>query len=451
MDNVSEKRESFKSSFGILAAAIGSAVGLGNIWRFPYITGMDGGAAFIIIYLICVAIVGIPVLLSEFIIGRTAKKGAVGSFKKLAPRSGWFVGGALGVLAAFVILIFYGVIAGWTLGYVIKSVTNQFAGKNVNQIKDIFVSFTSSPIRPIICQVIFTFLTGLVVATGVENGIEKYSKILVPVLVAILVILDIRAVTLPGAKAGISFLFKPDFSKIQKGAILDALGHCFFSLSLGAGTMITYGSYMGEKERLGKTALNVAVSDTIIALLAGIAIFPAVFAFGIEPNSGPGLVFITLPNVFSKMPGGYVFSIMFFLLLAIAALTSTISLLEAVVAYGKEELNMSRKKATIIATVLVAIFGSLASLSQGPLSGWTIAGKNLLDFLDYISANYLMTIAAFIVSIFVGWKMGKKSVSYQLTNNGSIKAGYTNAFVFIAKFISPLAIIIIFLQGIGII
>lgn len=215
--------------------------------------------------------------------------------------------------------------------------------------------------------------------------------------------------------------------------------------------MITYGSYMGEKEKLGRTALNVAVSDTIIALLAGIAIFPAVFAFGIEPNSGPGLVFITLPNVFSKMPGGYIFSIMFFLLLSIAALTSTISLLEAVVAYGKEELNMSRKKATIIATVLIAILGAIVSLSQGPLSGFTIAGKNLLDFLDYISANYLMTIAAFIISIFVGWKMEKESISYQLTNNGKIKAGYTNAFIFIVKFISPLAIIIIFLQGIGII
>lgn len=447
----SGERESFKSSFGLLAAAIGSAVGLGNIWRFPYITGKYGGAAFILVYLICVAAIGIPIMLAEFLVGRQSKKDAINSFKELAPGSKWYISGVLGVLAAFMILAFYGVIAGWTLEYIVKSFGNQFAGLGAEEIGKMFSDFVTNPIRPVIWQVIFMAITGIVVATGVEKGIEKYSKLLVPLLLVIVIILDIRAVTLSGGKAGLDFLFKPDFSKITGEAILAALGHSFFSLSLGMGIMITYGSYIPKEEGLGKTSIKVAISDTLIALLAGIAIFPVVFAFGIAPNSGPGLVFITLPNVFAQMPGGYAFSILFFLLLGLAALTSTMSLLEVVVSYTIEKFNMDRKKAVAICTLLITVLGVFASLSNGPLSGEVFFGKNFFDFLDYLTANYFLTIAAFITSLFVGWKLDKSIIKNQLTNEGAINAGYMGIFKFMIKFIAPIAIIIVFLAGIGVI
>ena len=447
----SSGRETFATSFGILAAAIGSAVGLGNIWRFPYITGMNGGGAFILVYLICVAIIGIPLMLSEFVVGREGKKDAIGSFKKLSPNGKWYISGILGVLAAFMILSFYGVIAGWSLEYLGKSITNQFAGKTVTQIETMFVDFITHPVKPVVCQLIFMAITGFIVAAGVQGGIEKISKILIPLLLVIIIILDIRAITLPGGSAGLEFLFKPDFSKITGASILDALGHSFFSLSLGMGIMITYGSYIGKGEKLGKTSLNVAIADTVIALLVGIAIFPAVFAFDIAPNSGPGLVFITLPNVFAKMPGGPIFSSMFFILLALAALTSTISLLEVVTAYVIECFNMERKKASILSTVLISLLGVFASLSNGPLSGEIFFGRNLFDFLDYLTANYFLTIAALISCIFVGWKFNKKTLENQLTNDGIIKASYIDVYYFIIKFICPILILIVFLAGIGII
>lgn len=445
------ERESFKTSFGLLAAAIGSAVGLGNIWRFPYITGMNGGGAFILVYLICVVLIGIPVMLAEFVVGREGKKDAIGSFKELSSNGKWYISGVLGVLAAFMILSFYGVIAGWSLEYIVKSFGNQFAASSAAEIETMFTNFITHPTKPIIWQIIFMLITGTVVATGVEKGIERFSKILVPLLLVIIIILDIRAITLPGGKEGLDFLFKPNFSKITGSSILDALGHSFFSLSLGMGIMITYGSYIGKGEKLGKTALNIAIADTVIALLVGIAIFPAVFAFGIAPNSGPGLVFITLPNVFTKMPGGYIFSIMFFVLLSLAALTSTISLLEVVVAYVIERFKMKRRSATILSTTLIIILGIFASLSNGPLSGKVFFGKNLFDFLDYLTANYFLTIAALITCIFVGWKFNKNNLENQLTNNETIKAGYINAFYFLVRFISPILIAIVFLAGIGII
>ena len=291
-------------------------------------------------------------------------------------------------------------------------------------------------------------ITALIVAVGVEEGIEKFSKILIPLLLVIVIILDIRAITLPGGKAGLSFLFKPDFSKLSKEAVLAALGHSFFSLSLGMGIMITYGSYIGKKENLGNTVLKVTIADTIIALLAGIAIFPVVFAFGIAPNSGPGLIFITLPNVFPQIPGGYIFAILFFALIAVAALTSTISLLEVVVAYGIEGFNLSRKKSTIVSFTLITLLGIFASLSNGPLSTKKIFDRNLFDFLDYLTANYFLTIAAFITSLFLGWKLDKKLVEKQLTNDGTISVRYLNVFRFIIKYITPILIIVVFISGV---
>lgn len=450
MSNKSKVRtkEGFKSSFGLLAAAIGSAVGLGNIWRFPYITGRYGGGAFLIVYLLCVAIIGIPVMIAEFIIGREGEKDAIGSYKRLAPESKWYISSVLGVGAAFLILAFYGVVTGWTFEYIASAILNRFAGQSAEAIGDYFVGFISSPMKPIIWQIIAMSITAFVVAAGVEKGIEKSAKILVPLLLLIIVILDIRALTLPGGKAGLEFLFKPKFNELTAEGILAALGHAFFSLSLGMGIMITYGAYIPKDENLGKTALNVSIADTLIAVLAGIAIFPVVFAFNIEPNSGAGLVFITLPNIFGQMPGGYLFSIMFFALLGLAALTSTISLLEAVVAYVIQRFNMERVKATVITATLITLLGIVASLSNGELSNISIAGYNIFDFLDNLTADFFLPISALISSLFVGWVLDKQIVENQLTNNGTIQVGYIKVLSFLFKILSPIAIIIVFVSGV---
>ncbi len=445
-----EKREGFSSKFGIVAAAVGSAVGLGNIWRFPYVVGKYGGGAFLIIYLGIVAAIGLPLMLNEFVIGREAKLDAIGSFKKLAPKKPFFISGILGVLAAFFILSFYGVVAGWTLEYIFASVTNKFAGQDSEQIANVFLSFIADPYRPIMWQIIFMGITGIIVSTGVEKGIEKVAKIMVPLLLVIVIILDIRALTLPGAMKGLEFLFKPDFSAIDGRVVLAALGHAFFSLSLGMGIMITYGSYIGDKENLGSIALQISIADTLIALLAGIAIFPAVFAYGVDASSGAGLVFITLPNVFNQMPGGYFFSIMFFVLLALAALTSTISLLEVVVAYLVDSIKLTRKKATIIAFSGITLVGFFASLSNGVLSHIDFFGNNFFDFLDETTANYFLTTAALISSIYVGWFMNRDRSRAQLTSDGSYSASYANLYYIITKYVAPIGIILVFLYQLGI-
>lgn len=451
MENNKITRDSFTSKLGILAAAAGSAIGLGNIWRFPYITGVNGGAAFLVVYLACIVVIGLPVMLSEFLLGRNTQKNAIGSFRKLSPGSPWVIAGWLGVSAAFIILSFYAVIAGWALDYIAKSALNVFAAKSPEQLEGLFVNLISSPVKPIIWQLVFMGITAFIVATGIKGGIEKYSKILMPLLLVIIIILDIRAVTLPGASEGLKFLFKPDFSALKWSSVLEALGHAFFSLSLGMAIMITYGSYIGKNENLGKTALHVSIADTVIALLAGVAIFPAVFAFGIDPGQGPGLVFITLPNVFQKMVGGPIFATLFFVLLSVAALTSTISIMEAVVAYVSEEFNLCRKKATLVVSVMISILGVFASLSNGVLSKYSFFGKNLFDFLDYITANYFLTIGALIICLFVGWKLDRKIIEDEITNSDSLKIKYMKAYIFLVKFIAPLAIAIVFIKNIGLI
>ena len=340
------KRDSFSSKFGVIAAAAGSAVGLGNIWRFPYIAGENGGGAFILVYLLFIMAIGIPVMLSEFTIGRSAQRNVFGSFKKLAPNTYWYLIGLLGVIAAFIILAFYSTVASWTLEYTYKSVINSFSGRTPDQLTSMFEGFKASTFRPILWQLLFMSLTAWIVIAGVKRGIEKYAKILMPILLLLIIIMDVRAVTLTGAKEGVEFLFRPDFSKLDTNSVLEALGQAFFSLSIGMGTLVTYGSYINKRENLANTAISVSAADTIIAILAGLAIFPAVFAFGIEPNAGPDLIFRTLPNIFMQLPGGYFFSLLFFILLVVAALTSSISVLEVVVAYFTEELGMLRRPAT---------------------------------------------------------------------------------------------------------
>ncbi len=463
MENNLQNRDGFSSRLGIIAAAAGSAIGLGNIWKFPYITGIYGGAAFIIVYLICIALIGAPVMLSEFVIGRRAQKNAIGSFNKLAPGTPWFLTGWMGVVAAFMILSFYGVVAGWTLHYVVLAVGNKFVGQSPEALTGVFTSFISSSASPVIYQVLFMALTAGVVLGGVKDGIEKYSKILMPLLLLIIIILDIRAITLPGAGEGIKFLFSPNWGVLAAAgpeAILSALGHAFFSLSLGMGTMITYGSYIGKKENIGTTSIQVTIADTAIALLAGLAIFPAVFAFGIEPSAGPGLVFMTLPNVFQMMPGGYIFGIMFFVLLAVAALTSSISILEVVVAYFVEDLNMNRKKATLVATVAITFIGILCSLSMGSFQmqfpiikiadGSVFAFVGFFDWLDWISANLLLPLGGLFIALFVGWKMNKKDVVAECTSDGDVEAKYMSIFMFLTKYVAPAGILIVFLNNLGI-
>lgn len=446
---MTQNRDGFSSRFGIVAAAAGSAIGLGNIWKFPYITGQNGGGAFLIVYLVCILLIGLPILISEMLIGRRSRKNAVDGFSEISGKKIWKIPGSLAMGTSFFILAFYGVVAGWTLKYIHLTINGGFRGKSPDEISGVFTGFITSPIEPIIYQIIFMALTGIVVIFGVKNGIEKASKILMPFLLIIIVILNIRAVTLDGAEEGLKFLFQPDFSKLTKGGVLEALGHAFFTLSLGMGIMLTYGSYIRKDISLGATAIQVGAADTIIALLAGIAIFPAVFAFNIEPASGPGLVFITLPNIFNQMPGGSFFEIIFFILLAVAALTSTVSLLEVTVAYVSEDYGIGRKRSTILVVTALIIIGALFSLSMSPesaLSKISINNMNLFDFADYITANWMLPLGALAVSIFTGWVMKKKDIEDELTSSGKFKSKYLNIFFIMIKFITPILIAIVFLN-----
>lgn len=444
-----QTRDSFGSKIGVVAATAGSAVGLGNIWRFPYVLGENGGGAFLIIYLCFVFAIGFPVMLAEFTIGRRAQRNALGSFKKLAPGKPWYLIGLMGIVAAFMILAFYSTIAGWTLEYLVQALINGFDGKTSDQLTRSFEVFQSGSFRPVVWQLVFMFLTAFIIYRGVKNGIEKYTKILMPLLVVLIIIICIRSLTLEGAHEGLDFLFTPDFSKIKWNVILKALGQAAFSLSIGMGTLITYGSYIQKDNNLPATAFQVSMADTIIAILAGVMIFPAVFAFNINPAEGPGLVFIVLPNIFEQMAGGYFFSILFFLLLAIAALTSTVSVLEVVVAYFSEELNMSRRKATIIAATAISIVGIFATLSFGPLNNALIFGRTIFEWFDYLSANILLPLGAIFIVLFVGWYLGKKNVMDELSNKGELQGRFVSTFMIIVKFIAPIAITMAFIYGLG--
>jgi len=445
----SNNRDLFSSKFGVIAAAAGSAVGLGNIWKFPYIAGIYGGAAFLFVYLGFILAIGLPIMLSELIIGRSSKRNAFGAFKVLAPGTPWRYVGILGVSAAFLILSFYGVVAGWSVQYIILSVQDGFSNKSPEEITSLFSTFTQSPVKPVLFQIVFMLITAAIVVIGIKKGIEKYTKILMPILVLILLVLCVKSVSLEGAKAGLDFLLKPDFSKLNGDGILSALGHAFFTLSLGMGTLITYGSYINNENNLVRTVINVTVADTLIAILAGIAIFPAVFAFNIAPTEGPGLIFVTLPNVFHQMPGGFVFSILFFILLTVAALTSSISILEVVVAYFKEEFNMGRKASTVLATFLITILGVLCSLSMGVFAPYTIFGLNFFDLMDWISANLLLPVGGLFIAVFIGWIFGRKKVMEEVGQGGNLSGVLLSVFMFLVKFIAPIAIAIVILNKVG--
>lgn len=443
-------RTTFATKLGVIAAAVGSAVGLGNIWRFPYEAGQNGGGAFLLIYLICVAVLGIPLIISEFLLGRTSKMNVGGTFKKLAPGTHWGIIGYLSVLASFLILGFYTVIAGWTVEYIFQAVTNGFAGQSAAQLKESFTEFSTNTYSPILWLALFLVANYFIIVGGVKNGIEKASNIMMPLLFVLLVVFCINSLLLPGAGEGLSFLFKPDFTKLNSNVVLRAMGQAFFSLSLGMGCLITYGSYFNKETRLGKTAATVAVLDTLVAVLAGVMIFPAVFSFGISPTAGPDLVFITVPNVFMQMPGGYIWSILFFVLLAVAALTSTVSMFEVVTAFIHEEYNMSRKKATGWVIGVCFVFAVICSLSIGPWKEFTLFGKTIFDLFDYVSANILLPLGGLLVSLFVGYRLDKQVTMMQISNDNTLKVWYFKPLMFVLRYFAPVAIVLIFLSGLGI-
>jgi NSS family neurotransmitter:Na+ symporter len=451
MADTLQKRDLFGSRLGAIFATVGSAVGLGNIWRFPYMLGSNGGAAFLLIYFLCALLLGLPVMIAEFYIGRHSGRNAVGAFQHIVPKTKWSLIGYNGVLAAFIILGFYFVIAGWTLEYVFQSLAGSFEGKSTNDFNAEFGAFSSAVFRPLLWILLFILITHLIITTGVKNGIERSSKLLMPLLFVMLVVLCIRSVSLPNAIAGLEFLFRPDFGKIDSSVLLSAMGQAFFSLSVGMGCLITYASYFAKKTNLQRTAVEVTIIDTIVAVLAGIMIFPAVFSFDIEPTAGVELVFITLPNVFGKLPLGNLWAGIFFLLLSVAALTSTISLHEVATAYLHEERRMTRKRAAMTVTLGVAVLAILSSLSFGIMKNFTVFGLIFFDFLDYVTAKLMLPIGGMFICIFVGWRIDKKILKAELTNKGTVPFYFFHTYSFILKYIAPVAIAFIFLNELGLI
>lgn len=445
------KKDKFGSKLGVVAAAAGSAVGLGNIWKFPYITGQNGGAAFILVYLGCILLIGIPVMLSEFALGRKNSSNAVESFRSISPKTKWHFTGYIAVATSFIILSFYAIIAGWVFSYILRSMTGKLKHIPVDGFGNFFNGLVSNSWEPMIATLIVLVLTASVVIAGVKSGIEKFSKIVMPILVGLILLLIVRSVTLDGAWAGIEFLFKPDFSKLTISGVLEALGHSFYTLSLGMGIIITYGAYIDKKENLATLSYQVAIADTVIALMAGLVIFPAVFAYGLKPGSGPSLLFITIPAVFKEMPLGSFFEILFFILIAIAAITSTVSLLETSVSFVVDQFNLKRKKATIIITIALFIVAIPSILSFGPLSDVTIIGeRSIFDSLDFLTSNILLPIGGILVCLFVAWVWGTSNAVDEITSEGKYKFSISKLYSFSVKYLAPLGILIIFLYGLGI-
>ena len=443
-------RDGFGSRFGALVAMAGSAVGLGNLWRFPYLVGENGGAAFIIVYLIMIVLLCLPIFVSEFVIGRRSQKNAFSAFRDLSGGSAWKWAGLMTVLIPLVVLSYYSVIGGWSIEYILKACTFSFTGDaSQAAMSSMFTDFVSSPWMPLICHTIFLAATAVVVMVGIKDGIEKFSKVMMPMLFVIVLAIAVYSVTLPGADKGLKYLFQPDFSKIDGQACAAALGQAFFSLSLGFGTIMTYASYVSKEENILFQSTSTALSDTLFALIAGVAIMPAVFAFGLDPQSGPGLVFETLPFVFGKMPAGGLIAILFFIALFVAAITSSISMLEVPVAYLIEERKMSRVASCILVFAVCWVLGAFCSLSFGPLSDVLIAGRSIFEFFDNLSSNILMTLGSLLTVLFVGWRLKKTDIYEEFTNGGTLT---TNVKIFgilwfLIRYIAPVTIITIFVSG----
>lgn len=443
-------RDHFVSKAGFIFAAAGSAVGLGNIWRFPYLAGQNGGGAFVLFYLLCVIVLGFGLMLAEFVIGRHTQLSSVNAFKKLDKRF-TFVG-AMGVLAAFVIMGYYPVVGGWSVAYIFKSILGQLSTDS-EVMGEVFGNLSGGIFSPIFWTAIYLLANIVIVIKGISAGIEKASKVMMPLLFVLLLILVVRALTLPNAIEGLKYLFVPNFSKITGDVMLAALGQCFFSLSLGMGCMITYASYLNKGENLVQNAIIVPLMDTSVALLAGMVIIPATVSFGFDLGQGPGLVFITVPAIFATMGPvlGRIFGIIFFLLLTVAALTSSLSLLEVVVSYLIDNRQWERKRAVTVSSIILFIMCIAASLSMGPWSEFTILDKNIFDLLDWIANNLLLPIGGIFITLFVGWFWSKDKVKAEVTNDGTVKFKIFEIWILLCKFVIPVIIALVLLSGLGII
>lgn len=452
MSTPDNNRAQFATRLGVIATTVGSAVGLGNIWRFPYEAGNNGGGAFLICYLLCIIILGIPVLCAEFAIGRSTQSNIFGAFRQLKASGKWHWMGYVGIIASLMILSFYSVVAGWTMEYLYQSLSGGLNLTGKEAFHSHFTAFSTSNWRPIMWTVVFLLCNYIIVVRGVKKGIEKMSNIMMPALFVLLIIFCVNSLMMPKASEGLKFLFTPDFSKITPEVVVSALGQAFFSLSLGLGTMMTYGSYFSKDTRIVRSATITASLDTLVAVLAGLIIFPAVFSFGMSPVQGPALVFEVLPSIFAQMPGAQIWSVLFFFLLFLASLTSTISMSEVSIAFLTEEKKMTRTKASTINLIIALCGGVLSALSFGYLSDLNFFGLfdvNFFTFFDFTSSNILLPLGGMLISIFAGWKLEHSTLKSTLTNSGKIGVKTFPLLVFSLKYLAPICIMLIFLLGLG--
>ncbi len=447
-------RDGFTTGLGVIAATLGSAIGLGNIWKFPVLTGLNGGAAFLLLYLACTLLVGLPVMISELALGRRARADAITTFQKLSPRRSepWWLIGVAGALAAFLILAFYTEVAAWVFAYIPKALSGSLNTTDPQAIAGAFTQLIANPLQSLAWQWGVLAFIAVIIIAGVSKGIERVTKTLMPVLFAILVIAIIRSLTLPGAGAGLKFLFQPDFSKVTWAMVLVAMGLSFFKLSVGMGTMVTYGSYFRQDQNIPTTAIRVMLGDVFVSIMAGIAIFPAVFAFGFKPEAGASLLFITMPAVFNAMPFGQVFMVLFFVLGAIAATGAMLSLLEVPVAVLNEKLGWSRPVATIVTTVILAGFGALAALSNSTLANFKPFGKTMFDLYDFTTSNILLPVGGLFICLFVGWRWARQDAAASLSNDGALRnERFVGLFLALVKFVTPVLVFVVLLSGLGVI
>ena len=448
------ERANFGSRLGVILATAGSAVGLGNVWRFPYMTGENGGAVFIIIYVGCVLFLGIPCMVSEFIVGRHGQSNTARAFSKMSGGGPWSLIGYMGVLTGFLITGYYAVVAGWCLQYIWASLIGHMRG-TPEYFQTYFAELSSDPVKPVLWTVIILGMTYLIIEHGVRNGIEKASKMMMPTLFILLLIIVGASCMLPNATKGIEFMFKPDLTKINSDVFLAALGQSFYSMSIAMGCLCTYASYFSKQTNLTMSAVQIGIIDCMVAILAGLMIFPAAFSVGVSPDSGPSLIFITLPNVFQQAFAtipvvGYIISLLFFILLSLAALTSLMSLHEVSTAFFQEELMITRKKAALIVTITTAVIGAFCSLSLGAVGdSMTFFGKSLFDWFDFITGQIFLPIVGFLTCIFIGWFVPHKVVHDEFTNWGTLRGRFFHLYIFLVKYICPLAILFIFLHQLG--
>ena len=452
---MTQERVSFGSKLGMVLATAGSAVGLGNVWRFPYMVGENGGAAFILVYILCIMLLGIPCMMSEFVIGRHGAANTARAYSRMDTHKAWRIVGLIGVLTGFLITGYYAVVSGWCLQYIFASGIGELSG-DPQYIASCFASFSASPVKPVVWTAVILLITHFIIVRGVRGGIERASKAFMPTLFLLLLIVVVSSCLLPGGTKGIEFLFKPDFSKLSGSVFLAAMGQAFYSLGLSMGCISTLASYFSRETNLMKSATNIALIDTIVAILAGLMIFPAAFSVGVNPDSGPSLIFITLPNVFqqafSAMPFvGTIIAVMFYMLLSLAALTSLISLHEVSTAFLCEETHLERRKAARIVTLVCAVIGAFCSLSLGDRAWLSVYGKTLFDWFDFVTGQLLLPFGGVLTCIFMGWVVPRKLIKDEFTNWGTLRATFFGIYMFLVRYVCPVCIMVIFLNQLGLI